>query len=277
MFNSNGAPSIADIAAVTRGNGNGYNNGFGGEGWWALIILLALFGGWGDYGFGGTGRAGSAGAATLAGYVTQADLQRGFDTQAITNKLNGLENGMASLGYDQLAQMNTLGQAIATNGYNTQNAITTTGYMLKDAVTQNAITSMQNTNALQSQLSDCCCESRQAIAQVRYDMATDTCAITTAIQNATNSIMQNDNANYRALHDEFVQFQMQNKDAQIAALTAQVNNLNLKASQEAQSAYLVDTIVGRIHPPAVPSWNVPNPYAVYYNHNPQCHPCGQYN
>ena len=109
MFNSNGAPSIADIAAVTRGNGNGYNNGFGGEGWWALIILLALFGGWGDYGFGGAGRAGSAGAATLAGYVTQADLQRGFDTQAITNKLNGLENGMASLGYDQLAQMNTLG------------------------------------------------------------------------------------------------------------------------------------------------------------------------
>lgn len=273
MFNSNGAPSIADIAAVTRGNGNGYNNGFGGEGWWALIILLALFRGWGDYGFGG---AGSAGAATLAGYVTQADLQRGFDTQAITNKLNGLENGMASLGYDQLAQMNTLGQAIATNGHNAQNAITTTGYMLKDAVTQNAIANMQNTNALQSQLSDCCCESRQAIAQVRYDMATDACAITTAIQNAMNSIMQNDNANYRALHDEFVQFQMQNKDAQIAALTTQVNNLNLKASQEAQSAYLVDTIVGRIHPPAVPSWNVPNPYAVYYS-DMQRHPYGQYN
>lgn len=95
-------------------------------------------------------------------------------------------------------------------------------------------------------------------------------------QNFQNPV-PNDNANYRALHDEFVQFQMQNKDAQIAALTTQVNNLNLKASQEAQSAYLVDTIVGRIHPPAVPSWNVPNPYAVYYNHNPQCHPCGQYN
>lgn len=43
-----------------------------------------------------------------------------------------------------------------------------------------------------------------------------------------------------------------------------------------QSAYLVDTIVGRIHPPAVPSWNVPNPYAVYYS-DMQRHPCGQYN
>lgn len=44
MFNS-AAPSIADIAAVTDGNRNsGWANG---DGWWALIILFALFGGWG--------------------------------------------------------------------------------------------------------------------------------------------------------------------------------------------------------------------------------------
>lgn len=49
------------------------------------------------------------------------------------------------------------------------------------------------------QLADCCCENRQSIAQVRYDMATDACAIKTAINEMGQQIMQNDNANYRAL------------------------------------------------------------------------------
>lgn len=52
MFNMS-APSLADIAAVTRNNDG--NDGWGGNnGWWILIILFALFGwGRGGYGYGG--------------------------------------------------------------------------------------------------------------------------------------------------------------------------------------------------------------------------------
>ena len=46
MFNS--SPSLADIAAVTGGNRN--DGAWGDGGWWVLIILFALFGGWGGYG-----------------------------------------------------------------------------------------------------------------------------------------------------------------------------------------------------------------------------------
>ena len=52
----NVTPSLADIAAVTDGNRN--NDGFGnGNGWWVLIILFAIFGGWGNgaWGRNGTG------------------------------------------------------------------------------------------------------------------------------------------------------------------------------------------------------------------------------
>lgn len=50
MFNMGSAPSLADIAAVTKdGNGDGWGNG---NGWWVLIILFAIFGGWGN-GWGG--------------------------------------------------------------------------------------------------------------------------------------------------------------------------------------------------------------------------------
>lgn len=45
MFNS--SPSLADIAAVTGGNRN--DGAWGDGGWWVLIILFALFGGWGGY------------------------------------------------------------------------------------------------------------------------------------------------------------------------------------------------------------------------------------
>lgn len=95
-------------------------------------------------------------------------------------------------------------------------------------------------NSLSRQLADCCCENRAVIAQVRYDNATNTCAITTAINQLGQTIIQNDNANYRALHDELVAIQMANKDAKIAELTAMNNALNLAASQQAQNAYLVE-------------------------------------
>ena len=87
MFNSS-APSIADIAAVTGGGNNGWGNN--GDGWWVLIILFALFGGWGRGGVFGNGGAGCDGACTTVG-----DIQRGFDNQGVMNKLNGIEQGLS--------------------------------------------------------------------------------------------------------------------------------------------------------------------------------------
>lgn len=234
MFNNN-VPSVADIAAVTGNNGN---NGFAnGDGWWVLIILFALFGGWGNgaNGFGGNGCCNSYGA----------ELQRGFDNQTVINKLNGLENGICGLGYDQLNQI---------NGVNTN--IMQAAFGLNGTIQQLAVAGMQDTNALSRQLADCCCENRAAIAQVRYDMATDTCAVTNAINQMGQNIIQNDNANYRALHDELVAFQMQAKDEKIADLNAKVTALNLAASQAAQNQYLIQ----QLRPCPTPAYVVQNPY-----------------
>ena len=233
MFNSN-MPSLSDIAAVT---GNRNDGGWGdGNGWWVLIILFAIFGGWG--GNNGWGNNGNGGYAATA--ATQADIQRGFDTSAVINKLNGLENGLCDGFYAMntavMSGTNTLQNAIQqASTANLQNT-----YTLQQAVQQDMIANMQNTNAVSRQLADCCCENRAAIAQVRYDNATNTCAITTAINQLGQTIMANDNANYRAIHDELVSIQMANKDAKIAELNAAVNALNLAASQQAQNAYLVE-------------------------------------
>lgn len=241
MFNNAMVPSVADIAAVTDSN---RNSGWGmNDGWWAIIILFALFG-WGRNGFGFGGNAGGCGCDGAC--ATVGDVQRGFDNQGVTNKLNGLENGLCSLGYDQLAQMNTINQNITTTGFGIQQAITNMG-----------IANMQDTNALSRQLADCCCENRAAIAQVRYDMATNACAVTNTIQSAARDIADNQNANYRALHDEIVAIRMEDKNAQIAALQSQVQALNLAQSQANQNQYLINTL----RPCPVPAYISCNPWA----------------
>lgn len=221
MFNSN-MPSLSDIAAVT---GNRNNDNFGdGNGWWILIILFALFGGWGNNGWNNSGDARPA---------TQGDVQRGFDTQTVVSKLDGISNGICDGFYAMNSGMLT--------GFNTlQNSIQQGNFGLQNAIQQNTVANMQNTNALATQLANCCCENREAIAQVRYNMATDTCAITTAINQASQNVMQNCNSNYRALHDEITAIQMAAKDEKIAEQANLINALNMSASQSNQNAYLVE-------------------------------------
>lgn len=246
MFNSGNAPSVADIAAVTGANCRNNDGGWGND-WWAVIIILALFGGWGGRGglFGNAGSGSGCGCSTPA---TCADLQAGFNNQAVTNKLNGLENGLCSLGYDQLAQMNGI-----------TNTIQQGNFALQQSLNNNAIAQMQDTNAVSRQLADCCCENRAAIKDVQYTAAMNNSALLQAINAQTNTIVQNDNANYRALHDELVSYQMQQKDDVIAELRSQVQALNLGVSQRNQNDYLID----RLQPCAKPAYFVPNPNCCY--------------
>ena len=244
MFNA-GGPSLADIAAVTgnRNNDGGWGDG---NGWWVLIILFALFGGWGRNGFGGNNEGGSCCAPT-----TCSELQNGFNNQTNQMRFNGIDQGLCSLGYDN---------AVLTNGVNTN--IMQTGFGIQNAITQQGIANMQATNALQAQLADCCCENRAAIAQVRYDMATDTCAITTAVN---QGFAQLD----RTISDQFCQLKMEQKDAKIAEQQNLINALNLAQSQANQNQYLVN----QLRPCPTPAYITGNPWATNGTSYNGC--CGQ--
>lgn len=245
MFNAN-MPSLSDIAAVT---GNDRDGGWGGNGWWIIIILLAMWGGFGGYGWGANGGYGNGGGY-VATAATQADIQRGFDTQNIISKLDGINYGMC----DGFYAVNN-GMLTGFNGVNT--AMLQGNFGLQQAINANNVAAMQNTNALQTQLADCCCQNKQGQAQIQYQMATNTCAITNAIAQQTQAIMQNDNANYRQLHDEIVANQMASKDDTIAQLRSRLAAADLSASQQAQNNYLVN----QLRPPVNPAYVVTNPYA----------------
>lgn len=268
MFANMMTPSVADIAAVTDGNRNNSNGWGDGNGWWVLIILFALFG-WGRGGFGG-GYGDNAGGSNgcCCGAATVGDIQRGFDNQGVMNKLNGLEQGICSLGYDQLAQMNGI-----------SNTVMQTGWGIQGAVRDLGVANMQDTNALSRQLADCCCEQRVGQMQILNQMGTDTRAVTNAIGQAAQNIIQNDNANYRQLHDEIVAIQMQAKDEKIAEQASLIQALNLSASQSNQNALFmskIDEAINTLRPCPTPAYITCNPWASQAPYG-CCSSCGNNN
>lgn len=86
--------------------------------------------------------------------------------------------------------------------------------------------------SLSGQIAQCCCDNKAAIADVKYQMATDTCAVTGAINNSTRDILENANNNTRSILDFLVQ-------DKISTLQAENQSLKLAASQANQNAVLM--------------------------------------
>ena len=239
MFNTGNCASVPLVANI---DGNGNNNGWGAEGsWlWFLIVVFAIFGGWGNGfgGFGGNGMNGGVGS----------EIQRGFDNQAVVSKLDGITNGLCDGFY---AVQNGM------NGINTN--ILQTGFGIQQAINADTVANMQNTNALQSQLANCCCETREAIQGVNYNMAQNTCALQNTMNNNTRDIIDSQNAGTRAILD----FLTQDK---IATLTAENNDLRRAASQDRQNALLTTAmsaqtsqILDAVRPTPVPAYPAASP------------------
>ena len=245
-YGEGGALSASDVALLTGRTGNDNGNGWtdGSEAW--LILLFLLFG-WGRNGFGG-GYGGQGGVGE--NYVLATD----FAT--IERKLDGINNGICD---STFALNNTI-----TNGFfGVQNALCQGFNGLNVAY-------LQGTNSLASQLAACCCDIRAELANgfctigrgidgINYNSAMNTNAIQQTLCNNTRDIIENANANYRAIHEELVANKLEAKNDRIAELQAQVNGLQLKASQEAQNAYLLN----ELRPCPSAAYIVPNPNCCY--------------
>ena len=228
--------SASDVALLSGNNGRNTDGMFGDNAWWIIVLLLF---GWGRNGF-GNGFGGGSGIGE--NYVLATD----FAT--IERKLDSINNGICDSTF-------ALNNTINNGFFGVQNSLTQGFSGLNTAL-------LQGNCALSSQLADCCCTTQRAIDGVSYNMATNTCAITTNATMNTRDIIDAVNANYRSLHDEIVANRIEDKNAQIQAQQNEINTLRLKASQEAQNAYLLS----QLKPCPDPAYLVPNPNCCY---NPQ--------
>ena len=253
MNYSDGGYSLADIAAATGNNGRN-NDGFGGDGSWAwvLIFLIFAFGGWGRNGFGGGSGSGAADNYVLASdFATlQRQMDSGFDRigNRIENVNNGLCDGFYAMNTGMLNGFSGVQQALCQGFSGVNNAITTNGYETR-----------LGTQNLASQLASCCCDIKEGIQGVNFNMAQNTCALQNTMNMNTRDIIESNNANYRALHDEIVANRIEDKNAQIQAQQNEINALRLSASQERQNNYLVN----ELKPCPIPAYITCNPYQSY--------------
>ena len=104
-----------------------------------------------------------------------------------------------------------------------------------------------------AQLANCCCENREAIAQVRYDLATQSCETRHAIEDSTREILG------YLTQQEINGLRLENQSLKFAASQANQNAF-ITANQEAQTAELIRRL-GRDNP--VPAYVVPNPNCCY--------------
>ena len=228
MSLSDGTPMMTMPVAPANNYGGGM--GMWGDSW-IWIIVLFLFG-WGRNGFGN-----GNGGGVMDGYVLTSDFA------SVERKLDSIANGICDSTF-------ALNNAI-TGGFATTTQAINTGFgnaELSRANQQAAL--MQQLNAMQMQAANCCCENRAAIAQVRYDMATQACDTRNTVNTAARDIIDNQNQNSRAILDFLTQSKMRD-------LESANQELRLAASQAAQNNYLIS----QLRPCPTPAYITCNPWS----------------
>lgn len=158
----------------------------------------------------------------LLNQQTQDGVSRGFDTAAITGQISNLQESI--------------------------NNVTIAG--------------MNQNFALQSQLANCCCENRLAIANLSSDIARENCADRQAVADGVQKIL-----------DQMCQDKIDAKNERIADLERQLTMANLAASQGQQTAQiLADNAAQTV---ALEQYLNPTPRPAYVVANPNC--CQQNN
>lgn len=233
-LSSDGAPMLTMPVAPTNSGGNG---GFGWDGngsWFIIILFLFAFLGWGNNGWDNNG--GNSGGV-VDGYVLSSDFAN------IERKMDLINGGLCDGFY---AANTTLLNGFAGVNQNMNNGFQTAE--LSRANQQAAL--MQQLNAMQMQAAECCCNTQRSIEGVRYDMAAQACDTRNTVQNATRDIVENQNANSRAILDFLTNSKMRD-------LESANQELRLAASQSAQNNYLIS----QLRPCPSPAYITCNPWA----------------
>jgi len=202
---------------VGPANGGGFGNGFGGDGWWIILLLLLV----GCNGFGnGYGMGGNL------GYDFPWLMNGQNNINANTN--NGFQNAMLNDGITSIRD--------GINGISTQLCNGFAGVEMGANARQMA--DMQTMFNLQSALQNCCCENRSNIADLKYTVATENCADRAALNEGVRDIIASQTAGTQRILDQLCADKIDAKNDTIAQLRQELLFARGQASQDVQTAEL---------------------------------------
>lgn len=194
--------------------GNSRNNDAFGGDGCWWIILFLLFGMFG-WG-GGFGGYGGGGFNSPAGqgFATRSDIDAALATQ-------GIESGITGIGTQLCNGFAGVNSAIANLGYQNQ---------------------------------QCCCDLKQAIGDVNYNMAAQTNILQNTVNNGFRDVIEAQNAGTQRIIDTITQDKIQ-------SLQTELQSAQLQLSNAAQTT----NIINALRPTPTPSYPVMSPYTSIIN------------
>ena len=191
----------------------GFGNGFGGDGWWILLLLLAFGGGWG--GFGG----GFGGADGLYPWLNNSqNINGGFRDQMFQSSISGIQNSITS-GFGDV-----------------QNSLCSGFAGVNSTITNAQMANMQSIYGVQNALQNCCCENRAGLADLKYTVATENCADRAALSDGLRDVLAATQAQTQAILDKMCQDKIDEKNDTISQLRSELMYARGQASQDVQTA-----------------------------------------
>lgn len=224
IIDENGGMGTTMLVQPTGMNGNGGNGfGWGGDGFW-IILLFILLGGWG----GNNGFGGGMGNSNLYPWMNQSNqISEGFQNQMLNDNITGIQNSL--------------------NGISTQLCNNQMADLERSFAAQTANTA--GLTALQGQLAQCCCDNRLATCQTQNIVATESAATRNTIQGGVQTII-----------DKLCALELDGYKRENDNLRSQLNMATLRESQTAQNAFIqqgltneVDALYNRLSNCPVPS------------------------
>lgn len=117
-------------------------------------------------------------------------------------------------------------------------------------------------------LQNCCCENRAATADLKYTIATENCADRAAVSDGIRDIIANQTANTQMILDKMCQQEIDALKTQNQNLQTQLTLANLAASQNAQTAAILNDNLAQTQ--AIEQYLAPVPRPAYVVQNPNC-------
>ena len=207
------------LADIAAATGSNRNNDGFGDGNGWWIILFLLICGWGGYGFGGGYGGGGFNSPAGQGFATRSDIDAALATQ-------GIESGITGIGTQLCNGFAGVNSAIANLGYQNQ---------------------------------QCCCDLKQAIGDVNYNMAAQTNILQNTVNNGFRDVIEAQNAGTQRIIDTITQDKIQ-------SLQTELQSAQLQLSNVAQT----NNIINALRPTPIPAYITCSPYQAATGYNCGC-------
>lgn len=269
------------MPVMPAGGMGGYGmGGFGGDGWWGILFLIAIMcGGWGGFGgfggmgglmgmwpfmFGGFGNGFGGGSASAQGALTR-------EQACIDNNFNNLGRTVDGIASAVNQGFQTIDTRVCQQQYETARQIDgVNGNMMAGFNAANVV-ALQNANAIQAQLSGCCCDLRAGQMQAQNAIERGFCQTDYKDQANTSAIIQNAHGDTDRILARLDAMESARKDETIMALREKLSRADLAASQAAQNTYLVN----QLRPCPQPAYLTCNPFTGQtYSYGSYSNGCG---